>query len=614
MKRLLRLPALLRLTLLFLTTLVFQNCTEQKIFERTDVTQNITEYLRDNSDYSLFLEILEISNYASFMNTYGTYTLFLPTNEAVQNYMQDLGVSSLSEIPLADLQALAKLHILEKKVNTTSFTDGKIPVPSMQGQYLITGAANNNDVSSTTVNKNTNIIVSNIELGNGVVHVVDRVLRVATKTLAQKIEDDPNLSLFTEVLKATGWYEKLNQPITYDSNNMGSFLTVLAQTDEVYDNTKWKNPANDNEVITLNTLENLKLRYSKPVDGATEADPTNLKDSLNLYVQYRIISGLNYLADFATTPVFVTKAPLEVISSKLEGQNILLNEDVFNGVLEKGVGIIRSLSDETCSNGVLHYVDGNFSIKKRSPSPVYFDLCDQPEYASNVANYRKVGGVAFGFGKGQMADVIWTGHNTYPLSWEPYTTAYNGDLVNVFRFRTGTGGLNNIEYTTPVIIKGRYKIWIDYCQYPSASTNTKIYFDGVQTSRILNARESPNDPANLTTGLSDRVLESQGYKRYMFPHVQSSRLYSRLVGIVEVTTTGRHKIMFTTDACTGCGGSYADKWDMVEFRPVDMDQIWPKFRAGFKDNPGVASGNDLNGDYLIQREEADRGDNGNSGY
>ncbi|KQB38128.1 hypothetical protein B6A10_03480 [Flavobacterium sp. L1I52] len=612
MKRLLRLPSVWRLTLLFLITLVIQSCSEQKIKESTDETPNITEFIRANPDYSLFLEILDITNYASFMNTYGTYTMFLPTNEAVEEYMSDLGVNSLSQIPLDDLQALVKLHILEQKINTTEFTDGKLATPSMYGQYLITGAANNNNVSSTTVNKTANIVVSNIETGNGIIHVIDQVLHVATKTLAERIEADPNLSLFTEVLKATGWYEKLNKPITSDENNISSFLTVLAQSNEVYNTTTWKNPAN-NQTITLNTLENLKLRYSKPI-GDNPADPTNPADSLNLYVQYRIIPGLNYLADFATTPVFLTKAPLEVISSKLKGQNILLNEDVFNGVLEEGVGMIRTLSDETCSNGVLHYVDENFSIKKRLPSPVYFDLCDQPEYANNTANYRKDGGSSFGFAKGQMTDVIWTGSSSYTLDWNPYGTATNGDLCRAFRFRVGSGGLNDIEFTTPVIIKGRYKIWVSYCQNPRASIDTKVFFNGVQTSRLINQRESPNDPADLTRGLADRVLESQGYKRYIFPHVQSSRLYSRLAGIVEVETTGRHKIKFVTTTGSGSGGNDADRWDVVEFRPVDMDQIWPKFRSGYKNQPGQASGNDLNGDYLISREEADRGDNGNSGY
>jgi uncharacterized surface protein with fasciclin (FAS1) repeats len=527
------------------------------------------------------------------MNTYGTYTMFLPTNEAVKQYLKDVGANSLKDVPLVDLQNIAKLHILEARINTTFFTDGKIATPSMYGQYLITGAANINGVSSITINKTANIVASNVELGNGVVHVIDKVLRVADKTLAQTIEADANLSLFTEVLKATGWYDKLNQPLTYDANKIGSHLTVLAQTNDVF------------AKAGFNTLDDLKARYSKPTDPLKPADPMNPVDSLNLFVQYRLLPQLNYLADLATTPVFVTKAPLEVISAKLLKDVIYLNRDVFNGVLEEGSPILRQLSDVTASNGVVHYVDENFSIKKRLPSPVYFDLCDQPEMAANVANYRKSTGASFGFVLGALANVTWTGSKTYTLDWNNYSGGVNGDLIRPFRFRTGTGGLNDIEFKTPVIIKGRYKIWVSFRQNTKASNTTKVFFNGEQTSRILNGREFANDPSNATTGIPDRVYESQGYKRYIFPYVKNDNVLSRLVGIVEVTTTGRHTIKFVTDVCSGCGGGDADRWDLVEFRPVDMDQIWPKFKKGVP-VPGVSN--------LVQREDATLGDNSNAGY
>lgn len=582
MKRLLRLPSLLRFTSVFIILLVFHSCTEQKIKEGTDKTPNITEYLRENPDYSMFLEILDLTNYASFMNTYGTYTLFLPTNDAVKQYLVDLGVSSLKEVPIEDLQDIVKIHIIDKTIPTTAFTDGKIASPTLYGQFLITGATNINGVSSTTVNKTSNIIVSNIPAGNGIIHAIDKILRVADKTMATSIEADKNLSLFTEVLKATGWYEKLNQPLVYDENKVGNFLTVLAQSNEVFSK------------AGFNTLDDLKQRYSHL------QDPTNPADSLNLFVQYHVLPNLNYLSDFAKTPVFETKAPLEVISSKLDKQAILLNHDIFNGVQEEGSAMIRPISDVTCSNGSLHYVDTHFTIKKRNPMPVYFDLCDQPEFAANVANYRKPGGVKFQLGGAQMSLVTWDGNQTtgYGMAWVPSSINYNGDWFEVFRFRDGSGGVQNVTWTTPVIIKGRYKVWISYRQNGNASPATKVFFNDVQTSRLLNMREYAN-PITGTSSLSDRALESQGYKRYIYPYT-TDRVYSRLVGIVEVATTGKHKIRMNSGlASNGNGNCYID---MIEFRPVDMDQLWPKFKAGYK--TGVPDAIDKNGDGLIERSEA----------
>jgi len=574
MEKLSRLPRLLSVSFFYIAFLLLQSCTEIKFKETTDETQNVTEFLRDNEEYSMFLEMLDLTNYASYMNTYGTFTVFIPTNEAVNKYLKDLGFTSLNQVPIEDLKKVVKLHIIDTKYTTASFTDGKLFNPTLLGQFIITGNTVVNGESFRTINKEAKILTSNLQLGNAVVHITDKVLSVANKTLAQTIEENPELSLFTEVLKATGWFEKLNQPLTFDANKVGSFLTVLVQSDEVYNKTKWINPKTKVE-LTLNTLENLKTRYSHL------GDPTNAADSLNLYVQYHVIPKLNYLADFAITPVFETKAPSEVISSKLIDGEIFLNRDVFNGVLEPGYAVIRPVSDLTCSNGVLHAVDTNFTIIKRFPLPVYFDLCDQPEFAANVANYRKVGGVKFGLGPGKFKDVTWWvgSGTTFTLDWAPSSTAVNGDDLRPFRFRLGTG-INNLEFTTPVIIKGRYKIWVSYRQTDRANMNVRVFFNGKITSRILNMRERPNNPFDTQAGIPDNVLETQGFKRYIFPHVQNDLQYSRLVGIVDVETTGRQKIMFLSDQAANSGANDADRLDMVEFRPVDMDQIWPKFRKG----------------------------------
>lgn len=551
MKELLKIQNLLRLMLLTLFVVaIFTNCSSEKIKQSTDETLNITEYLRANDQFSLFLEILDITGYDAFMNTYGTYTLFLPNNEAVNNYLTDIGASSLSEIGLTNLQELAKLHILDQTILTTSFTDGKIATPSLHGQFLITGAANTNTGSNITVNKEASVIDSNIEVGNGVIHVLDKVLRVADKTLAETIENDPSLSIFTEAIKATGWYDKLNQPVTYDQDSIPSFLSVVAQTNAVFNKAGFSN------------FNELRARYSHL------NEPTNPEDSLNLYVAYRILPGLNYLADLAVTPSMLTEAPLEVITIKLAADSLLINEETFNGILEKGVEIDRTPSDVTSSNGVVHQVKDNFFIKKRLPSPVYFDPGDQPEFRQLSSVFRKPGNWV-SLTNDELANVTWEGSPsityTAPNFGDANAAGWHGDLIDILRLRDGY--INNIEFTTPVIIKGQYKVWVSYRQNGRAPNSVRAYFNDEPLSRLLNMTEygDSNTP--------ERVLESQGYKRHISPF--SSRFNCRLMGVITVETTGRHK--FRLQSLAGAGGN---SWfDVIEFRPVDMDQLYPKFES-----------------------------------
>ncbi|MBP6181734.1 fasciclin domain-containing protein [Flavobacterium sp.] len=555
MKRYLTNNRLIRITFVVFLTIAFLNCTSEKFKESTDETVNITDYIKQNNDYSLFLEMLELTNYASFMNTYGTYTLFLPNNDAINKYLSDVGVTSLKDVPIKDLQDIVKLHILDSKVNTTSFTDGKIITPSEYGQFLITGAANSNGVTSITVNRSANIIASNLEVGNGVIHVIDKVLRVANKTLAETIEADPTLTIFTQALKATGWYDKLNQPVA-DTKKIESYLSVLAQTDDVFIS------------AGINNLADLKLKYSHL------NNPLDVKDSLNLFVSYRIIPKLQYLADLAITQAVETKAPLEVISLKLNKDTLLLNQEIFNGILEKGIVIKRIKSDVTASNGVLHSVNKNFFIKKRLPAPVYFDVADQPEFRKLTSIFRKHLGLTASLLQSQISDITWVGANaiTY-LDGKAGTSTgggWHGDLLEIFRFRTGY--IQDVVFKTPVIIKGKYKVWVNYRAQGSKVPLVKVYFNDVALPRLVNFLEYPT--ATVTVQ-DERVIESLGYKHCMSPH--DTNINSRLVGVIDVPTTGRHSIKFES-LTTGTG---AQTWiDVVEFRPIEMDQIFPKLQKG----------------------------------
>ena len=557
MKRYSALPKLMRLTLVVFLTLAFLNCTSEKINERTDETVNITDFLRQNDEYSMFLEMLEITNYSSFMNTYGTYTLFLPTNTAIKQYLTDIGAASVKDVPLTDLQDLVKLHILDQEVATTSFTDGKIATPSQQGQFIITGAANIEGVSSITVNKTARIISSNVKVGNGVIHIIDKVLRVANKTLAKTIEENESFSLFTEALKATGWYEKLNQPLTATTvdgkTTLSGHLTVLTETNEVF------------KAAGINNLEELKAKYSHL------HDPMNPEDSLNLFVSYRILPKLQYLADLAVSPSLETKAPLEVISVKLATGNILLNEETFNGVLEEGVPVNRAASDVTSSNGVLHTVDQNFFIKKRNPAPVYFDLGDQPEFRKLSAIFRKPGNFVT-LAKSVFSEVTWDGTDalTYVCAAKGSSSyqdrAWKGDIIEIFRFRNNN--TQNIAFKTPVIIKGKYKVWVSYRWKSTKNPTVRAYFDGVALPRLINFQEQG------VNNIDERVLESQGYKSHISPF--TNRFNTRLCGVIDVQTTGRHTITFESLSNPG-----DTAWmDTVEFRPIDMDQLYPRFQSG----------------------------------
>lgn len=548
--------------ILFIQLLV--SCKREYINYSTTNVVNMYSFLeQDPAQYSLFKQIIDKAGYNEFLNSYGTYTLFAPTNKGVEAYLKAANMASVDAISAETAKGIVSISLVADTINTGLFTDGKMRTPSTQGQFLITGATNISGVTYTTINRQANLVQGNIRVGNGLIHVIDNVLTPAPLSLAKMLEQDSKYSIFTEALKATGFYDSLNVASKQQTNLSRKYLTVVAQTNAVF------------QAAGFSDFNALKNRYSKT------GDPKNPTDSLYLFVAYRIFPELAYLTDVVAASSHPTLAPLEVTTSMAEGEKVLLNNDVFNGVLEPGVEIDRSLSDYSASNGVLHASASHYAIKVRKPTAVYFDLGDQPEIRRAPGVYRVLGKDKVKYALGSLADVTWIGRGSESIGlvfWYGTTSAipsssdwyYGGDWVQFGeRFRPSSNGMNEITFKTPLLIRGRYKVWVDFKSYSGNGAPIVVSFDGQPTANTY----APNETVSDTE--SDAVLESRNLKRYTESPLtgSSNRFTSKMVGVINVTTTDRHFLKFT---CTGDNGG-PHNVDVVEFRPIDMkSQILPK--------------------------------------
>ncbi|HSJ69209.1 MAG TPA: fasciclin domain-containing protein [Anditalea sp.] len=507
---------------------------------------NITGYLNENpEEFSSLSRILQISKTSGYLNAYGTYTFFAPNNDALNRYFSDanLSLESLTESQAIDI---VRYHLLSDTLSTSRFTDGKLPVPTQYGKYLVTGAELIDGEASFRVNRQASIIRGNVILGNGVLHVINDVLVPPVLTAAEHLENDPRYSVFTQAMKETGWYNVLNQ----ESPNV--WYTVMAESDGVL--------AEEG----FDDYEALRNRLSHT------GDPTDPTDSLNLYVAYHILEDIKFIADLLTSTAHATKAPEEVITIRLKGETVLVNEDVFFGVLEEGSPIIRAASDISVTNGVVHSVDKHYAIKLRSPTAVYWDVADQPEIRQMTNVFRVPGAPTYIFRLGELSRMTWGGSGVD--SWIRYEPPglneiffVNGDFM---RIQVAQNRLNWITITTPVLVRGRYKIWFCYRAIPRG-TQSRVLLNGepIAGARMLDSREYY--PGGLT---DDDEAEARGWKQYL--SVRSNNFPSRLVGIIDVSTTGEQTITLERVA----GGTDGYWLDMIHFIPEDMEQQWPKFQ------------------------------------
>lgn len=544
---------------------------------------NFTQYFENNpTQFSLFDQILERTGYAGFLGAYGAYTVFAPNNDAVTLYLQSMGKTSVDQVNIDTLKNMVQYHIIKDTLSTSNFKDTKLPTPTLYGQYLVTGATNVNGVTSYSINnKQALVLQTNIFLGNGILHVIDHVLRPATLTLAQLIEKDPKYSIFTQAMKATGFYDTLNVLPVNATNPKRPYFTVFAVPDSAI------------KADGFADYNALKAKYS------TKGNPMDPTDSLNLYIAYHIVPENSYLTDIVSAGSHHTLSPTDVITDVLQGQTILINNDIFNGVLEPGIPVNRSASNITATNGVLHSVLRNYKIKVRLPQALYWDCADQPEFRNNTSMFRRPGkGIVLPYPGTEACVQSGTGtFNAIGYWCEPSTATthfYWGDYLFFANFRTG-GAFSQCVFHTPTLVKGRYKVW--FCWSPRTSNTTlnnssttnagaQFTFDGGDGNQqvlqnVITTLGNANGVFIPNSTDSGPVLESKGFKRYTADALitEGNTVYNNtytgyLLGVVNVITTDRHYL--TMKAIGGFNnGSLAI--DMIHFIPVGQDQEQPRF-------------------------------------
>ena len=550
-------------------------CKQDHLTINTSGTVNMYGYIQQDSQFSLFKQIVDKAGYASFLNTYGAYTLFLPNNDGVTAYLKATNTASVDNIADSTAKKLVGIALIADTLSTQNFTDGKLRTPTTEGQYLITGAVNTvvngNPVTKTVINKQANLVTGNIRVGNGIIHVIDNMIVPAPYTIAQLIENDPKYSIFAAALKATGLDSLLGIDAAVNMNPALKYLTFIAETDSTLQH------ASPTPFADFNAL---KARYSNT------GNPTKHTDSLWLYMAYHIWPELSFVSDIAILDSHATYAVPELTTSVVQGTDVLLDDTTFNDVHEIGTKIYRPESDISASNGVMHTVLTDYGIKVRQPAAVYFDVGAQPEIIATPGLFRHLGGGSHTYKSGEIAGINLVVKKTtdignqliYNNDGNPSTHYYywNDWLEVGGRFRTGNGPVS-AEFTTPVIVRGQYKIWVDYMYQSSYAQVIPTYFNGVALPNTFNN-------GNVLNALEgERQAEARGFKWYSdAPRGDSSATnknpyggyVGRLLGIVDVPTTDHQKVMFMPTIGSGDAAHFL--LDVIEFRPVDMDQLHPR--------------------------------------
>lgn len=103
------------------------------------------------------------------------FTVFAPTNEAFVDLLEELQVESLNDISSDVLASVLSYHVVAgANVRSEDITDGQVVTTFETGEFTI----NTGDgvVITDENSRETNVIATDVQATNGVIHVIDQVL------------------------------------------------------------------------------------------------------------------------------------------------------------------------------------------------------------------------------------------------------------------------------------------------------------------------------------------------------------------------------------------------------------------------------------------------------
>jgi uncharacterized surface protein with fasciclin (FAS1) repeats len=185
----------------------------------TQSREYASDYLKNREQYSEYLKILERARgeydlrLVDMLGTYGSYTIFAPTNEAVEKYLAGRTVEDLS---VEECDTIALNSIIEATYFTTDHNSGQYPKSNMLGRVLTVlssmkwDATKQDSVLALCVNQTSDITHADDSVANGVIHTVNTIVATSSELIGQVILRDPKCSLYASALEITGLIDTLN--------------------------------------------------------------------------------------------------------------------------------------------------------------------------------------------------------------------------------------------------------------------------------------------------------------------------------------------------------------------------------------------------------------------
>lgn len=517
----------------------------------------------NHGGYDEFVHLLHYSETYPVLNALydgsnkpNTYTLFVPTDEALRRFYSQKGVTSIEELGVDYARAMVRTmtHDADSLKLTELFGAGVdwLELPMVAGEVL------NLTIDTTQVgfliNDSIHISRDYVKCSNGFFYMADGLVSPLVESVYDRIVTDGRSHIMTEALRATGYDRELATcaDTTYVlgvRHIIRRHYTFLNVTDEVFAK---------NGIQSLDALRAALLANAS--DKGVGADSL-----LRQYVEYHLFnadytsSDLLTMVGADTVRIWSTVAANQILMVTRHGEP---DQTPVFSINDDDTRILAS-SDVRARNGYLHQLSGWMPVYEPKQSTVVWDLADYPDVRNSLGvEYQPSAPVSserkFDISKLDCYKVEvgpgGVGGNTY--SSLCYVTCksnlkgcqYNDRVV----FNLGYQG--SVSMNTPTLVKGRYRVSISMAYL-------------VEHSFIRTSNGCKGGLIKLTVDGEHQILTAPYTSiTKSLAGVYETELYDE----IEFTETGSHLFKFVImDPAATSNSKFSLQFDAITFTPIE---------------------------------------------
>ncbi len=339
----------------------------------------VCSYVESDPQFSIFADMMHKTGTNALLSTYGHYTLFLPNDAAFEEYFRQNGLS-LETMSADQMREIVYNHVINspgRDYMSENFEEGALAEPSMSDNFFVISYKSNPEMSGLEIYVNKTVLITerDIEVHNGVVHLVNSVISPNKDyvsdilTQPEVIGDSQTFNLFAEALRVTHLSDSLER--TYDLNyvcptsnahiTQAGWDCILPKTKR-YGYTLFVEPDEVYAAHGIHSIADMEQVARQYYDNGSD-DYTDRSNALNQFVAYHILdrsmSTNMFLYPGRNTVPNSMKDRVEFYETMREFYLLKINVGPKLNLQRSGkcVEVVEGLSNLGGANGYVHSIN-----------------------------------------------------------------------------------------------------------------------------------------------------------------------------------------------------------------------------------------------------------------